>query len=107
MNMNKNNMNKNINKNLSLPKKNLILAPKSFVSTEKVQTDNISKKRLRGKKLKNYKETLMLTDTQIQNCVGHALGDGNFQTRDGGKTYRMKFGYGDINKDYAHWFIKN
>lgn len=43
-----------------------------------------------------------LSPVLMEIAIGIALGDGSIQTQNGGETYRMKFEWGDINKDYAH-----
>lgn len=54
-----------------------------------------------SKLLKEYKMSLKnLTPTQWEASIGLMLGDASLQTQNKGKTYRMKFEWGDKNKDY-------
>ena len=54
-----------------------------------------------SKLLKQYKESLGgLTEVQREAAIGLILGDASLQTQDKGKTYRMKFEWGDKNKVY-------
>jgi hypothetical protein len=55
-----------------------------------------------NKLLKEYKKSLfLLSDIQREASIGLMLGDASLQTQNGGKTYRMKFEWGDKNKIYA------
>jgi hypothetical protein len=42
-----------------------------------------------------------LTNVQFEAAIGLILGDASIQSQNKGKTYRLKFEWGDINKDYA------
>jgi len=54
-----------------------------------------------SKLLKEYKMSLNnLTSIQWEASIGLMLGDASLQTQNKGKTYRMKFEWGDKNKDY-------
>lgn len=54
-----------------------------------------------SKLLKEYKMTLKnLTTIQWETSIGLMLGDVSLQTQNKGRTYRMKFEWGDKNKDY-------
>lgn len=54
-----------------------------------------------SKLLKQYKESLgKLSKVQWEAAVGLVLGDASLQTQNNGKTYRMKFEWGDKNKVY-------
>jgi len=54
-----------------------------------------------SKKLKQYKESLdKLSQVQWEAAIGLILGDGSLQTQNGGKTYRMKFEWGERSKIY-------
>lgn len=54
-----------------------------------------------SKLLKEYKMSLKnLTSSQWEASIGLMLGDASLQTQNKGKTYRMKFEWGDKNKDY-------
>lgn len=54
-----------------------------------------------SKELKQYKESLVkLSQTQWEAAIGLMLGDASLQTQNGGKTYRMKFEWGDRSKRY-------
>lgn len=55
-----------------------------------------------SKLLKEYKMTLIsLSLSQWEASIGLMLGDASLQTQNKGKTYRMKFEWGDKNKLYA------
>lgn len=54
-----------------------------------------------SKKLKQYKESLdKLSQVQWEAAIGLILGDGSLQTQNGGKTYRIKFEWGERSKIY-------
>jgi intein-encoded DNA endonuclease-like protein len=42
-----------------------------------------------------------LTHVQFEAAIGLILGDASIQSQNKGRTYRLKFEWGDINKDYA------
>ena len=51
--------------------------------------------------VKAYKESLTnLSRIQFETAIGLMLGDASLQTQNKGKTYRMKFEWGDKNKPY-------
>jgi len=55
-----------------------------------------------SKKLKEYKSKLYsLSNEQYEIAIGLILGDVSIQSQNKGKTYRLKFEWGDLNKDYA------
>lgn len=52
--------------------------------------------------VKEYKKKLIeLTKVQKEAAIGLMLGDASLQSQNKGKTYRMKFEWGDRNKAYA------
>jgi hypothetical protein len=54
-----------------------------------------------SKLIKQYKESLVyLTNEQKEASIGLMLGDASLQTQNKGKTYRMKFEWGNKNKAY-------
>lgn len=54
-----------------------------------------------SKKLKLYKESLKeLSSIQFEAIIGLMLGDASLQTQNKGKTYRVKFEWGEKNKAY-------
>jgi len=54
-----------------------------------------------NKKLRQYKESLVkLSQIQWEAAIGLMLGDASLQTQNDGKTYRMKFEWGDKSKKY-------
>lgn len=54
-----------------------------------------------------YKESLVkLSKIQQEAAVGLMLGDASIQSQNGGKTYRMKFEWGDRNKAYLDHVYK-
>lgn len=53
-------------------------------------------------KIKEYKNSLFeLTKEQWEAAIGLMLGDASLQSQNKGKTYRLKFEWGDKNKKYA------
>lgn len=53
-------------------------------------------------KVKEYKNSLFeLTKVQWDAAIGLMLGDASLQSQNGGKTYRIKFEWGDRNRIYA------
>lgn len=55
-----------------------------------------------SKILKEYKMILnYLSKEQWETSIGLMLGDASLQTENNGKTYRMKFEWGDKNKKYT------
>jgi hypothetical protein len=55
-----------------------------------------------SKALRELKAKLVrLTNEQHEAAIGLILGDVSIQTLNKGKTYRLKFEWGNINKDYA------
>jgi hypothetical protein len=55
-----------------------------------------------SKALRELKAKLVgLTNVQFEAAIGLILGDVSIQSQNKGKTYRLKFEWGDINKDYA------
>lgn len=55
----------------------------------------------------DYKESLgKLSKIQQEAAVGLMLGDASIQSQNGGKTYRMKFEWGDRNKAYLDHVYK-
>ena len=54
-------------------------------------------------KLKQYKESLVkLSQIQWEAAIGLMLGDASLQSQNKGKTYRMKFEWGDRSKAYVN-----
>jgi hypothetical protein len=53
-------------------------------------------------KVKEYKNSLIkLSNIQKEAAIGLLLGDASLQSQNEGKTYRIKFEWGDKNKVYA------
>src|SRR3989338_2616272 len=59
--------------------------------------------KMRSKKIEEYKKTLKLSEFQRQVLVGTLLGDGCLETRNAGKTYRLKIEHAIAQKDYVDW----
>ena len=60
-----------------------------------------------SKKLKQYKESLVkLTQEQWEAAIGLMLGDASLQSQNEGKTYRMKFEWGEKSKVYLNHVYK-
>ncbi len=58
-------------------------------------------------KVKEYKNSLFeLTKVQWDAAIGLMLGDASLQSQNGGKTYRIKFEWGDRNRIYALYVHK-
>ena len=56
--------------------------------------------------VKEYKKTLTkLSIVQFEAAIGLMLGDASLQTQNNGKTYRIKFEYGDKNKPYLDHIV--
>lgn len=54
-----------------------------------------------SKKIKLYQDSLKnLSTVQFESIIGLMLGDASLQTQNQGKTYRVKFEWGDKNKAY-------
>lgn len=54
-----------------------------------------------SKAMKEYKESLIsLTKEQHEASIGLMLGDASLQTQNNGKTFRLKFEWGEKNKPY-------
>jgi len=56
---------------------------------------------LRSNEIEAYKRKLKLTRKQRDVLVGLLLGDGHLETRNNGKTYRLKIEYSNKNKEYC------
>jgi hypothetical protein len=55
-----------------------------------------------SKLLKEYKESLdKLSNLQFEALIGLLLGDASLQTQNKGKTYRIKFEWGNNSKAYV------
>lgn len=69
---------------------------------------NLNKNELKGlspnsKKIRQYKESLdKLSKIQWEAIIGLMLGDASIQTQNKGKTYRIKFEWGNKNKAYLN-----
>lgn len=88
MDNNNNNISDNRDNNLVIDNK---IISKSFVG-----------KGPNSKSLKIYKMSLTnLSQIQWETAIGLMLGDASLQTQNKGKTYRMKFEWGDKNKLYT------
>ena len=67
---------------------------------------NLNKENLIGispnsKLLKEYKKSLVeLNQIQFESAIGMMLGDSSLQSQNKGKTYRLKFEWGEKNKPY-------
>lgn len=60
-----------------------------------------------SKLLREYKSTLRnLSNIQREIAIGLMLGDASLQSQNKGKTFRMKFEWGDKNKKYAEHIYK-
>jgi hypothetical protein len=74
--------------------------------------NKINKKLLIGKSpnskvFKEYKDSLTsLTALQWETSIGLILGDASLQTQNGGKTYRLKFEWGNKQKLYVDYIFE-
>ena len=57
------------------------------------------------KKIREYKKTLKMTRRQRAIVVGLLLGDGHLETRDNGRTYRLKVEHSLTQRDYTQWLF--
>jgi len=74
----------------------------NIVFTDKVVAKPTSNKSPNSKSLRDYKMTFSkLSLIQWEASIGLMLGDASLQTQNKGRTYRMKFEWGDKNKIYA------
>lgn len=64
---------------------------------------SVGKSRIR---LNQYKKLLNLTIKQKEILFGLLLGDCSIQTQNKGRSYRLKFEYGLVNKKYAEHFYE-
>ena len=55
------------------------------------------------KELREKKKRLKLTKRQRAVLVGTLLGDGHLETRDGGKTFRLKVEHALKQREYVEW----
>lgn len=60
--------------------------------------------RARRTLLAAYKAQLTLTPEQREVAFGTLLGDASVQTQDGGLTYRLRYGQGEVHHDYL-WHV--
>ena len=74
----------------------------NIVFTDKIVAKPTFNKSPNSKSLREYKMTLSkLSLIQWEASIGLMLGDASLQTQNKGRTYRMKFEWGDKNKIYA------
>ena len=67
----------------------------------KIEKSQIIGKSPNSQIMKDYKNSLKtLTNIQFEASIGLLLGDANLQTQKKGKTYRLRFEWGDKNKPY-------
>ena len=59
------------------------------------------------KEIREYKNTLKLTDIQKSILIGTLLGDGHLETQDEGKTYRLKIEHQLAQQDYTEWLYNH
>ncbi len=55
------------------------------------------------KEIRDYKADLKLSEKQKSILFGTLLGDGHLETRDNGKTYRLKIEHSIKQRDYTDW----
>lgn len=56
---------------------------------------------MRSKEIESYKQKLKLSDNQREILVGTLLGDAHLESRDAGRTYRIKIEQSERHKDYV------
>lgn len=67
----------------------------------KIEKYQVIGKSPNSKFMKDYKKSLKtLTNIQFEASIGLLLGDANLQTQNKGKTYRLRFEWGEKNKPY-------
>lgn len=59
---------------------------------------------MNSNEIKELKKELKLTTRQRQIIIGKLLGDGHLETRDSGRTYRLKVEHSIEQKEYVDWF---
>ena len=58
------------------------------------------------KENRELKKDLKISERQRELVVGLLLGDGHFETQNGGRTYRLKVEHGSAQKDYLIWLAR-
>lgn len=58
---------------------------------------------MHSKEIENYKKELKLTKRQREILTGKLLGDGHLETKDNGRTYRLKIEHSVKQKEYVDW----
>lgn len=61
---------------------------------------------MRSKKIENLVHHLKLTDEQREILIGTMLGDGHLETKNNGRTYRLKIEHTILQRSYVEWFYK-
>ena len=56
--------------------------------------------------IEEYKRSLKLSQREREIIVGTLLGDGHLETRDSGRTYRLKIEHSIGQKDYVDWLYQ-
>jgi hypothetical protein len=80
---------------------NIFKGTMNYTSASKISKSEVVGLGPNSKLLKQYKESLgKLSNIQWEAAIGLMLGDASLQTQNNGKTYRMKFEWGDKNKAY-------
>jgi hypothetical protein len=74
---------------------------KKYTTNTKISKHEVIGLGPNSKLLKQYKESLeKLSKVQWEAAIGLILGDASLQTQNKGKTYRMKFEWGNKHKVY-------
>lgn len=61
---------------------------------------------MHSNKIEAHKKELKLTDRQKDILIGKVLGDGHLETKDGGRTYRLKIEHSLKQKEYVNWLYE-
>lgn len=61
---------------------------------------------MNSKEIREHKKDLKLTKRQRQIIAGLLLGDGHLETRDNGRTYRLKVEHGERQQEYVQWLFE-
>lgn len=61
---------------------------------------------MHSNQIEAYKRTIRLTKEQRAIITGTLLGDGHLETKDGGRTYRLKIEHAVKQKEYVEWLYQ-
>lgn len=61
---------------------------------------------MRSKAIQDYKKSLKINSKQRDMLVGLLLGDGHLETRDNGRTFRLKVDHSFAQREYIEWIYE-